>query len=77
MKNGKARNHLTEKLFLLENSNDKPNTIIIVIIIMMNIIEFTLAKDLLLFGNSNLILAILFCSIIYYQEFILKGKSNV
>lgn len=44
------------------------------VIIVMNIIEFILAKDLLLFGYMNIIIAILFSAIIYFNEFQLKEK---
>lgn len=47
----------------------------ILLIITMNIIEFTLAPDLLLWGQFNIIFALLFVVIIYYNEFVLKPKS--
>ncbi|MCL7753790.1 DoxX-like family protein [Polaribacter sp. Z022] len=47
----------------------------ILIIITMNLIEFFRAKDLLLFGNLNLVFSIFFCALIYYKEFILKQRS--
>lgn len=47
----------------------------ILIIITMNLIEFFRAKDLLLFGNFNLVFSIFFCALIYYKEFILKQRS--
>ncbi len=63
-------------VWILSNYKSKFNAITqIVIIISMNILEFYFVKDLLLFGNLNLIFAILFCGVIYYQEFILKQKS--
>ena len=46
----------------------------ITIVAMMNIIEFILAPDLLLFGKFNSIFALLFILIIYYNEFILNKK---
>lgn len=46
----------------------------IVCILTMNIIEFFLAKDLLLFGGYNFILAVLLCLIIYLNEFMLTTK---
>ncbi|QTD37422.1 DoxX-like family protein [Polaribacter batillariae] len=49
----------------------------IAIIITMNTIEFILAKDLLLFGKLNIVFALIFCSIIYYNEFVIKRKSHV
>ncbi|PQJ80827.1 hypothetical protein BTO18_17330 [Polaribacter porphyrae] len=62
-------------VWILSNYKSKFNAISqIIIIITMNIIEFILAKEILLFGSLNLIFATLFCGIINYQEFILKEK---
>lgn len=47
----------------------------IIIILLMNFIEFFLAKDLLLFGGFNLVLATVFVSLIYINEFALKPKN--
>jgi hypothetical protein len=44
------------------------------IILIMNVIEFTLAPDLLLWGKANLAFAILFVLLIYYNEFVLRKK---
>ena len=41
----------------------------IIVIITMNIIEFIFAKDLLLWGELNCLFAILFVSLVYYNEF--------
>jgi hypothetical protein len=48
----------------------------IVIILTMNILEFLLAPDLLLFGRLNLMVAIFFCGLIFVNEFFLKKKAN-
>jgi hypothetical protein len=45
-----------------------------VIILTMNLIEFTLAPDLLLWGRANLAFAILFVLLIYFNEFVLRKK---
>jgi hypothetical protein len=46
------------------------------IVAVMNILEFALAPDLLLFGKLNLVFAFLFIVVIYVNEFVLtKGKS--
>lgn len=47
----------------------------ILIIILMNIIEFIIAPDLLLYGRMNLFIAVLFASLIFYNEFILRKKQ--
>lgn len=44
------------------------------IIIVMNIIEFFFARDLLLWGRLNIVFAFLFVLIIYYNEFLLNKK---
>lgn len=46
----------------------------IIIVITMNIIEFILAPDLLLFGRLNLMIAFLFVVIVFINEFILQTK---
>tara|TARA_R110002051_G_scaffold158451_1_gene229788 strand:- start:1414 stop:1788 length:375 start_codon:yes stop_codon:yes gene_type:complete len=64
--------------WILTNYKSKLNALLqIAIIILMNIIELIFAKDLLLFGNFNIVFAILFCAVIYINEFILKHKSHV
>lgn len=44
----------------------------IIIIAAMNILEFLLAPDLLLFGRANIVIALMFIAIIYYNEFALN-----
>jgi len=46
----------------------------IFIILLMNMIEFFLAPDLLLFGRLNLLFAVLFVLLIFYNEFVLTRK---
>ncbi len=47
----------------------------IVIILTMNVLEFMLAPDLLLWGGFNFVFASLFCAVIYCNEFISNKKS--
>jgi hypothetical protein len=47
----------------------------IFLIAVMNVIEFTMVPDLLLFGRVNLIVAVFFILIIFLNEFII-GKTN-
>lgn len=64
-------------IWVLSGFKSKLNSILqITVIITMNIIEFVQAKDLLLFGKLNLFFALLFCAIIYYNQFILKEKCH-
>lgn len=47
----------------------------ILVICSMNIIEFSLASDLLLWGHFNIVFAFAFMTLIYYNEFKLKPKN--
>jgi hypothetical protein len=65
-------------IWILSGFKSRFNSITqILIIIVMNIIEFFFAKYLLMWGKLNIIFALLFVSIIYYNEFIIKKKSYV
>lgn len=44
---------------------------------MMNIIEFILVPDLLLFGRMNIVLASIFILLIYFDEFILRKREAI
>lgn len=44
------------------------------IVLLMNVIEYIIAPDLLLWGRFNILFALLFSMAIYYKEFIL-GKQ--
>lgn len=46
----------------------------IVVIATMNIMEFLLVPDLLLWGKANIVFAFLFILVIYYNEFHLHKK---
>ena len=48
----------------------------IVIIAVMNTLEFFLAPDLLLWGKANSIFALLFILVIYFNEFYLHRRIN-
>jgi hypothetical protein len=47
----------------------------ILIVMTMNVVEFVVASDLLLFGKGNIIFASLFSLIIYINEFLLKNPK--
>lgn len=65
-------------IWILSGFKSRLNSITqISIIIVMNIIEFFFSKDLLMWGKLNIIFAFLFVTIIYYNEFVIKNKSNV
>ena len=46
----------------------------IAIVVTMNILEFFLIPELLMWGRMNVLFAILFVLIVGYNEFILKKK---
>ena len=48
----------------------------ITIIATMNLIEYFLASDLLLWGKVNALFAILLIALIYFNEFVLSKKLN-
>lgn len=50
-------------------------TVQILIIAVMNIIEFILAPDLLLWGKANIIFAFMFIVLIYYNTFSFHKKQ--
>lgn len=62
-------------IWILSGLRSRLNTIAqILIIAIMNILEFALVPDLLLWGKANIAFAFLFILLIYYNGFILKKK---
>ena len=62
-------------IWIVSRIKSKLNAITqIVIILTMNILEFALVPDLLLWGKWNLVFALFFCIFIYYNEFILNKE---
>jgi hypothetical protein len=60
-------------LWIVSRIKSKFNAIIqIIIIAVMNSLEFFLVPDLLLWGKLNSLFALLFILLIYYNEFLLK-----
>jgi len=49
----------------------------IVLVITMNILEFTIAVEHLLWGPLNMIFALLFCGLVYWNAFTLNQTANV
>ena len=48
----------------------------IALVLIMNVIEFFIAPDLLLFGRMNFLVAIVFASLVYFNEFLLNKKPT-
>jgi hypothetical protein len=46
----------------------------IAIVLLMNVLEFVLAPDLLLWGRFNALFALLFSSFVYWNTFVLRKK---
>jgi hypothetical protein len=62
-------------VWIISNIKTRFNAVIqIIIIATMNVIEFILIPDLLLWGKANLAFAIIFILLIYYNEFVLNKK---
>ncbi len=62
-------------IWILSGIQKKLNAVVqIVIVASMNIIEFFLAPDLLLFGKGNAVFAAAFIAVIYANEFYLNRK---
>jgi hypothetical protein len=64
-------------IWVVTRFKSKMNAIIqIIIVATMNVIEFIMASDLLLWGKMNAFFALLFIGMIYYNEFILRKRLN-
>lgn len=64
-------------IWILSNIQTRLNAIVqIAVVAVMNIIEFTLAPDLLLWGKLNSVFAFLLILVIYYNEFHLNKKPG-
>jgi len=63
-------------LWILSGIKTKLNAIVqIIVIALMNILEFILVPELLLWKHYNLLFAALFIVLIYFNEFYLKSKT--
>lgn len=62
-------------VWVLSKFKSKLNTITqILVVLTMNTLEFILVPDLLLWGRLNSLFALLFISLVYYNEFVLNKK---
>jgi hypothetical protein len=65
-------------IWIVSRKFSKVNAIIqIGVVAIMNILEFILVPELLLWGKGNAIFALLFILLIYYNEFYLHKKFAV
>ncbi|MFD2918568.1 DoxX-like family protein [Terrimonas rubra] len=57
-------------LWIISRYKQKLNTVVqITVVALMNIIEFVLAPDLLLWGRLNILFALVFIVVVYYNHF--------
>ena len=64
-------------VWVLSKYQSKLNAITqMVIVATMNVLEFILVPDLLLWGRFNAVFALLFIGLVYYNEFVLKKKLH-
>ncbi|CAM1370105.1 DoxX-like family protein [Tenacibaculum sediminilitoris] len=69
---------ITMVVWILSNYKSKLNAIIqIVIVSIMNVIEFMITSDILLWGKLNIVFAALFVFIVYVNEFKLNPKNTI
>lgn len=62
--------------WILSRYRSKVNAIVQIVVVMtMNIIEFLAVPELLLWGRSNILFALLFSGLIYYNEFVINKPS--
>lgn len=62
-------------VWILTGFKSKLNAIVqITVVATMNVIEFSVVPDLLLWGRLNIVFAFLFIGIVYFNEFILTHK---
>jgi hypothetical protein len=65
-------------IWILTKIKPRLNAIVqMTIVATMNILEFILTPDLLLWGRLNIVFAFLFIGLIYYNEFNLTNKPNL
>ncbi|GAA3616642.1 DoxX-like family protein [Flavivirga amylovorans] len=62
-------------IWILSSIKSKLNTVLqIIIVAVMNTLEFTLVPDLLLWGKFNAVFALIFILIVYFNNFYMNTK---
>lgn len=65
-------------IWILSNYKSKLNAVIqMAVVLIMNIIEFIMAPDLLLWGKFNSLFALLFIILVYYTNFKINKMNAV
>ena len=68
---------IAKAIWILSSIRPRLNAVIqILTVAAMNVLEFFLAPDLLLWGKFNSVFAFIFIVVIYYREFILNKEST-
>lgn len=63
-------------VWILTGFKSRFNAILqIIVVLVMNFLEFTLVPDLLLWGRLNLVFAILFAGLVYLNAFYINPKT--
>lgn len=63
-------------IWIISEKYSRTNSIIqMIVVALMNILEYILAPDLLLWGRLNIVFAFIFILLIMYNEFFLKKKQ--
>ncbi|WP_133688894.1 DoxX-like family protein [Maribacter spongiicola] len=63
-------------VWVLSKYKSKFNAVVqMVIVLTMNLLEYYIAPDLLFWGRMNIVFALFFIGLVYYNEFILKEHS--
>ena len=63
-------------VWILSRIKPKINAVFQMVIVgMMNVLEFIFVPDLLLFGRFNILVAAAFIFTVYFNEFVLSGNS--
>lgn len=63
--------------WVLSGFRSKTNAIVqMVVVATMNVLEFVLVPDLLLWGRLNAVFALFFIGLVYYHTFVLAKRHN-
>lgn len=65
-------------IWIISRFKSRVNVIVqIIIVAIMNILEFILVPDLLLWGKLNSVFALLFIGVVFFNEFILRKQLKL
>jgi hypothetical protein len=65
-------------VWIISGIRSKLNAVVqITVVALMNMLEFILVPDLLLWGRLNSVFALMFIGLVYYNEFVLNRNFNL